>query len=286
MASRLDGKIAIVTGGSSGLGAAISALFASEGATVVVADINEPLATAPWPDKTRCAFLRCDVTREEDIRTLIAEAERRFGGLDILVNNAGANGATAPIASIEISDWEQTFALCLRSGLLGMKHALPAMKRRGGGSIINTASVAGLRPSIANVAYSVAKAGVIQLTRMAAMEFASDLIRVNAICPGVIPTPAFADHFGFKREDAPRVLPKIAEAFNAAQPWPRAGRPQDIAEMALFLASDASGYVTGQEFVVDGGLLLAPPATLDARPEGAMMRAFELAARARSGAID
>jgi NAD(P)-dependent dehydrogenase (short-subunit alcohol dehydrogenase family) len=283
MSGALQGKVAIVTGGSSGIGEEAVLVFAREGARVVNADRQSPLPRAAEVEGDRVTYQACDVTREEDIRALIARVEHDFGGLDVLFNNAGASGAPAPIGSMEVADWDATMALVLRSGMLGMKHALPAMRRRGGGSIINTASVAGARAGIGSVAYSVAKAGVIQMTRLAALEFAADNIRVNAICPGVIPTPSFGDFFGVSRSDMTRVLPRVAEIYRDAQPLKRAGRPVDIAKMALFLASDAAAFITGQDFVVDGGMLLMPPGSMELeRPGNVMDRTIQLALKLRT----
>lgn len=262
MALALKGRVAVITGGSSGLGAAAVELFSREGARVVIADLVAPAAQAA-DLAASVRFTHCDVTVEADIAAALAFAEREFGGVDVLLNNVGAAGSLAPIADLRAEDWDATMALCLRSCLLGIKHVVPYLRRRGGGSIINTASIAGMRPGISGVAYSVAKAAVIHLTRMAAVEFATDRIRVNALCPGIIPTPAVASYFGVPPEKAADFMQEVAALFGTAQPITRAGLPRDIAQTALFLASDASAFTTGQEFVIDGGMLLKGPASLE-----------------------
>lgn len=257
----LENRVAIVTGGSSGIGAASVALFLSEGAKVIIADLNE--AEAPAADSGRCRFVRCDVTSEADVAALVGQAQEIFGGLDILFNNAGAGGIQAPIADMTVDGWDAVMALNLRAAMLGIKHAAPLMRARGGGSIINTSSIAGQRTGISSVAYSVAKAANIQLTQMAAAEFASANIRINAICPGIIPAGSVGGMLGLTAEAMERLTPEIARIFGTAQPLPRAGRPEDIAQTALFLASDASQWLTGQAIAVDGGMLLKGPNTLD-----------------------
>ncbi|CAN5393036.1 glucose 1-dehydrogenase [soil metagenome] len=279
MAGALDGKVAIITGGSAGLGAASVDLFVREGAKVVIADFQieagEARATA---SDGSVAFIRCDVMQEDDIAAMVAFAKARFGGLDILFNNAGSAGTLAPVAQMDAEGWDAVMALIPRAAVLGMKHAYPLIKARGGGSIINTASIAGMRPGISNTGYSVAKAAVLQLTRMAAVEFAPDSIRVNTICPGIVPTQALGGFFGVARDRVDAMLPQVYEIFNAAQPIPRSGRPEDIARTALFLASDASSWTTGQEFVVDGGMMLMGPGSLEfTRPDGVLARTFALA---------
>jgi NAD(P)-dependent dehydrogenase (short-subunit alcohol dehydrogenase family) len=158
-----------------------------------------------------------------------------------------------------VAGWDFTMALLLRSAMLGIKHAAPVMKASGGGSIVNTSSIASFRPEIGPTAYSIAKAGINQLTRMAAIEFAPYAIRVNAICPGVIPTPSVGQAFGASREAADQLIPRIASVAAGMQPMGRAGSVRDIAEACLFLGSDAAGFITGRELVVDGGLTIKGP---------------------------
>jgi NAD(P)-dependent dehydrogenase (short-subunit alcohol dehydrogenase family) len=273
MTGRLDGKIAVITGGSSGLGAATVELFLAEGARVVVADLNEPTGGIG----ANARFARCDVTREADIAEAIGLAKRAFGGLDILFNNAGASGTMAPLGEMDANAWDATMALLPRAAMLGIKHAVPLLAERGGGSIINTASIAGMRTGISTPAYTVAKAAVLQLTRAAAMEFGPRNIRVNNICPGIIPTGSVGGYFGIPADKLDAAVPKIHDIFATAQPLPRSGRPIDIAQMALFLASDASAFATGQDFVVDGGMMLMGPGSLEVeRGDGVIQRMIAL----------
>jgi NAD(P)-dependent dehydrogenase (short-subunit alcohol dehydrogenase family) len=248
---RLDGKVAVITGAASGIGRATAIRFAGEGAAVVIADLNDEGGEAAVRDckenAGRAVFQKTDVSAEAEIKALIARAIKEFGRLDIMFNNAGLGGAVGPIDETTVENWDKSLAILLRSVFLGMKFAIPEMRKAGGGSIISTASVAGLRGGAGPHAYSAAKAAVINLTRSVALEVGKDRIRVNCICPGGINTPLINTR-----------LPggeAVAEQFLALiQPIPRAGHPQDIAAMALFLASDDSEWVTGTAMVVDGGL--------------------------------
>ncbi len=248
---RLDGKVAVITGAASGIGRATAIRFAGEGAAVVIADLNDEGGEAAVRDckenAGRAVFQKTDVSAEAEIKALIARAIKEFGRLDIMFNNAGLGGAIGPIDETTVENWDKSMAILLRSVFLGMKFAIPEMRKAGGGSIISTASVAGLRGGAGPHAYSAAKAAVINLTRSVALEVGKDRIRVNCICPGGINTPLINTR-----------LPggeAVAEQFLALiQPIPRAGHPHDIAAMALFLASDDSEWVTGTAMVVDGGL--------------------------------
>jgi NAD(P)-dependent dehydrogenase (short-subunit alcohol dehydrogenase family) len=253
---RLKGKVAVITGGASGMGRATTMRFLDEGASVVIADYNEDtgkqtLAIAAergFRDPVR--FIRTDVAKERDVAAMIDLAISDFGRLDIVFNNAGVGGALGPIWDVEVEEWDYTFDVLAKGVFLGIKHAARAMKRLGGGgSIINTASVAGLSGGGGPLVYSAAKAAVINLTRAAALQLASDRIRVNAICPGGVLTPLT------DRGD-PAAAAKRMEQF---QPWPEHGKPEHIAGAALFLASDDSAFVTGEALVVDGGLTAAGP---------------------------
>ena len=256
MAGRLDRRVAVITGGASGMGRATALRFLDEGARVVVADMNEATgketlelaAAAGHAEDIR--FIRTDVAEETDVAAMIALARDDFGRVDCVFNNAGVGGAFGSLADLEVDDWDYTFAVLVRGVFLGVKHAVRAFREQdGGGSIINTASVAGLSGGAGPVAYSAAKAAVINLTRGAAVQLAPERIRVNAICPGGIVTPLI--HRG--AADTAR------EGMKTMQPWPRAGEGEDIAGAALFLASDDSGFVTGEALVVDGGLVAAGP---------------------------
>ena len=256
MMLRLDGKVAVITGGASGIGRATSLRFLTEGARVVVADLDET-AGAETVDLAsraghaeRVRYVRADVAEESDVEATIALALRDFGRVDCVFNNAGIGGAYGSIMKTTAEDWDYTYRVLTRGVFLGIKHGARAMVGAAiEGSIINTASVGGLSGGDAPIAYSSAKAGVINMTMGAAVELARHRIRVNCICPGIIRTPL-----------AQRGLPPDPEAFlRTLQPWPDAGAPEDIAGAALFLASDDARFVTGATLVVDGGLHAAGP---------------------------
>jgi NAD(P)-dependent dehydrogenase (short-subunit alcohol dehydrogenase family) len=256
MSGRLDGKVAVITGGGSGIGRATALTFLREGATVVIGDLNEvslgetaALARGQGAGD-RLASLRADVSAERDVAALVGLAVERFGGLDCMFNNAGVGGAFGPIGETTVEEWDFTFAVLVRGVFLGMKHASHRMKTQGrGGSIINTASVAGIGGGAGPHAYSAAKAAVANLSRAVSAEMAAHRVRVNAIAPGLIKTPLATGH----REDAWERL------VRQKQPWPDLGLPQHIADAALFLASDESRFITGQVIVVDGGLTALGP---------------------------
>jgi NAD(P)-dependent dehydrogenase (short-subunit alcohol dehydrogenase family) len=248
--NQLQGKVAVITGAASGMGKAAAILFAREGAQVVLADLNsrggEDAARLATEAGARCVFQRADVSAEADVAALVKRATDEFGRLDIMFNNAGIGGAVGPLEGISVDDWDRTQAVCLRGVFLGIKHAIAPMRAVGGGSIISTASIAGIDGYPNLHAYCAAKAGVVNLTRSASIEFAADRIRVNCIAPGGVSTPIVYSGLGGDKEVAEQWLAK-------AQPLPRAGQPEDIAQAALFLASDASSFVTGHTLVVDGG---------------------------------
>ena len=254
--ARLDGKVAVVTGGASGMGAATVRRFVREGARVVVADLLEAQARALVEELGGAAtFAATDVTREEDVRAAIELALASHGRLDCIFNNAGAGGVDAPVDEIDAQGWDDTMALLVKGVFLGIKHAAPVMKRQRSGSIINTASVAGLRTGLGPLCYSAAKAAVVHLSRCAASELGGWGVRVNAICPGGIVTPIFGKAMGLSTEEAERNLEPVTEALARMQPIPRPGQPEDIASAAVYLASDESGFVSGHALVVDGGLV-------------------------------
>ncbi len=243
---KLDGKVAIITGGASGMGRATSLLFAKEGAAVVLADVQDgqPVVDEIAQAGGRAKFVRTDVSNASDVQALVQAAVEAFGGLHILHANAGIGGEMAPIHMSSEETWDKVIAINLKGPYLCMKYAIPAILKSGGGSIICTASVGGIVASPFTGAYSSSKGGVIQLVRTAALELAQQGIRVNAICPGVTDTPLAA---GLKN------MPAIAEQMLAATPMARLAQPEEIAKMALFLASDDSSYSTGAYFLVDGG---------------------------------
>lgn len=253
---RLAGKVAVITGGASGMGRATVLRFLDEGANVVVADFNaatgaETLALAKAAGHTDSVrFIKTDVAREDDIVAMFAFAEQAFGRLDIVFNNAGVGGAIGPLTETTVEAFDYTFNVLTKSVFLGMKHAARILQRQGdGGSIINTASIAGLSGDCGPMIYSAAKAAVISLTQSAAVELAPDFIRVNAICPGFISTPLAT---GGK-------VAEVEAAFAKAQPWPEIGRGEHIAGAALFLATDDARFVTGESLIVDGGMTAAGP---------------------------
>ncbi len=274
MSGRLQNKVALITGGCSGIGLATTELFIREGAKVVVADMQDEKGVAlERRFSGDLAYIHCDVTRETDIAAAVALAGSGFGGLDILFNNAGTGGERAALVDMPIDGWDATHALLLRAPMLGMKHAVPLMQARGGGSIINTASIAGLEAGW-GLAYGVAKAGVIHLTKLAAAEVAIHNIRVNAICPGVILTPIFGVAMGHSRPVADQMIGRHVQAAAEMQPIRRAGAPEDVAKAALYFASDDSSFCTGGYQLVDGGILVGPRASWNTEEPSKIMAAF------------
>jgi NAD(P)-dependent dehydrogenase (short-subunit alcohol dehydrogenase family) len=252
----LKDKVALITGGASGIGEGTVRLFVREGASVVIADILDDQGKRLAAELgARVAYVHTDVSQEPDVQSAVAETVRRYGRLDCMFNNAGLGGVGGRVEAIDIAGFDQTIAVLLRGVLLGMKHAAPVMKRQGRGSIISTASVAGLQAGYGGHAYSAAKAAVIQLTRTVAMELGESGVRVNCICPGGIATPIFGKAVGLPADAADRTVPLMQQVLAAAQPLHRAGLPQDIAHAALWLASDEASFVNGHALVVDGGLV-------------------------------
>lgn len=251
---RFAGKRAVVTGGASGIGRATAFRLAEEGAAVLVGDIDEEggRALANGSDG-RIAFRRCDVTDAGEIEALMAAADAE-GGLDLLFNNAGSGGAREGVGEVSPDDWDRTMALLLRSVALGTRYAAPLIAKRGGGAIVNTASVAALASGFAPTAYSTAKAGVLHLTRLSAADLARHGIRVNAVLPGFITTNIFTRHFELTGEARERANEVIAAVAAEAQPIRRAGRPEDIAAAVCFLMSQDASFVTGTSLLVDGGM--------------------------------
>ena len=253
--SRLANKVALITGGASGIGEGTVRLFVREGASVVIADIvDDNGARLAGELGARAAYVHTDVSREADVQGAVAETVRRFGRLDCIFNNAGFGGVGGRVEAIDIAGFDQTIGVLLRGVLLGMKHAAPVMKRQGGGSIISTASVAGLTAGFGPHVYSAAKAAVIQLTKTVAMELGEHNIRVNCICPGAIATPIFGKGLGMSAEQAEAIVPQMKGILQNVQPIKRSGLPDDIAQAVLWLASDDATFVNGHALVVDGGL--------------------------------
>jgi NAD(P)-dependent dehydrogenase (short-subunit alcohol dehydrogenase family) len=252
---RLADKVAVITGGASGIGRATVELFVEEGARVVIADIQDEAGRQLQQRLgDRTLYLRTDVTREADVAALMAHAVAEFGGLDCVFNNAGAPGARYSIETMPVEAFDRTIAVHLRGVFLGMKHAAPIMRRQGSGSIISSGSIAGLRAGFGTHEYGAAKAGIIHLTKSVASELSEHNVRVNCICPGYIPTGILGASVGIFGAEADALAERIANDVPKAQPIPRAGTARDIAYAALWLASDESSFVTGDVLVVDGGV--------------------------------
>lgn len=277
MNTRLEGKVAVITGGASGMGLAAVERFVAEGAQVVFCDLpaeSAPDLEARLGDAARLHHLRrprggandgeavaerlgssvrfvpADVTDPEALERVVDTAVETFGGLDVMYNNAGVGGGEGSIVDCPEALFDRTIAVDLKAVWWGIKLAAPHLIARGGGSIITTASISGLVGMPGQGAYGAAKGGVLQLTRVAAMELASHFVRVNAICPGGVVTPIIYDSGFF---DAPLDPDAVRSGMASAHPIPRACEPEDIAGAALWLASDDSSFVTGQSIVVDGG---------------------------------
>jgi len=247
---KLDEKVAIVTGAASGIGKATARLFSVEGAKVVVADWDEEAGAAVAAELRRegghAIFVQADVSRSEDMQRMVQAALNEFGRIDILINNAGIEGQQAQTADATEENWDHVMEVNLKSVFLGMKYVIPQMLAQGGGAIVNNASVAGLVGFAGSPAYCASKGGIIQLTRVTALEYAARSIRVNCVCPGVILTP-MVERVAMTQE--------VMQALVGMEPVGRLGRPEEIASAILFLASDEASYVTGAILPVDGGLV-------------------------------
>jgi NAD(P)-dependent dehydrogenase (short-subunit alcohol dehydrogenase family) len=252
---RLDGRVAVITGGSSGIGAGTVRRFVAEGCRVLIADVQREAGEVLAKELgDQACFQSCDVTQEEEIATAVDEAVRRFGRLDVMFNNAGIIGATGPVARSVTADVDLTFAVILRGTFLGMKHAARVMEPNRSGVILSTSSPAGLVGGMGAHAYSAAKAGVIGLTQSVAAELRPKGIRVNAIVPGAVVSAMTADIV----VGDPGDLEGATAALQATALMSRPGLPEDIAAGALYLASDDAAFVTASTLVVDGGLTWAP----------------------------
>ena len=249
----LDGKVAIVTGGSSGIGERIVELFVEQGAKVVVAARRQEEGTA-LEKRLGIRFIRTDVANESDVKTMVDQTVKWFGRVDCLVNNAGVPSPMVSITEIDVPTIDQLLAVNVRGVLLGIKHVAPVMLAQKAGSIINIGSIAGLRGGASGHIYSATKAAVQSITRSAGAELGEKGIRVNTISPGAIVTGIFAKNAGVEVSKADRLTDVIKGAFASLQPIPRAGIPEDIAQAAVFLASDGSSFINCQDIVVDGGM--------------------------------
>lgn len=252
---KFDKKAGVVTGSGSGIGKATAMEFAKRGGAVVVADINEETASSVAREITRlggkAVAIGADVTREADVDAMLSLATKNFGRLDFLHNNAFGlppapenEQAVTRVADVPDSVWDKTIDVGLSAVFRTIKKAIPIMKAQGGGAIVNTASISGLYADYGIVAYNAAKAGIINLTRVVAVEYASDGIRCNCVCPGAIHTPLLEQSL---------INPRIKEGFLRAIPLGRLGLPQEMANVVLFLGSDLASFVTGSAFVADGG---------------------------------
>ena len=249
--AELNGKVALITGGASGIGERSVRLFVEEGARVVIADMQVARGQALADELGESAiFSKVEVRQEEEIKAAVELAVSTWGTLDCIFNNAGFGGVLGPVEDTPVDEFDMTFAVLVRGVFLGMKYAAPIMKKQGAGSIINTGSIAGLQAGYSPHAYAGAKAAVIHMSKSVAMELGEHNVRVNAICPGLIATPLSANTVGKSDE----LVDRVKTSFSKSQAIPRSGIPDDIAQMACWLASDRSSFVTGQAMAVDGGL--------------------------------
>jgi len=247
--ARLEGKVALISGGARGMGASEARLFAAEGAAVVIGDIleteGEATAASIRAAGGRCDYCRLDVTRESDWQAALAAAVSRYGKLDVLVNNAGIGSSSFKIHEEPVDLWERTIDVNLKGVFLGTRTAIPAMQAAGGGSIINISSQLGIvAAEYSGAAYQTSKGGVRIFTKTAALQYASDGIRVNSVHPG----PIVTDMTRARRSDPDRLAMMLSRI-----PMGRYGEPEEVANAVLYLASDESSFVTGSEVVVDGG---------------------------------
>jgi NAD(P)-dependent dehydrogenase (short-subunit alcohol dehydrogenase family) len=251
MAGRLDGKVALVTGGSSGIGQATAQIFAREGAKVVVADVlvaggeeTVRLIKAAGGD---AIFVKTDVSRPAEVEAMVKRAVDIYGRLDCAFNNAGIEGALQPTSEYDEAMWDRVISINLKGVWLCMKYEIPQMLKQGSGAIVNTASAAGLVGVQGLSAYTAAKHGVNGLTKTAALEYAKSGIRINSVCPGGVDTPMVRRVFGNN--------PQFAEAAAAVEPVGRLAQPAEIGEAVVWLCSEAASFVTGLPMAVDGGMV-------------------------------
>jgi NAD(P)-dependent dehydrogenase (short-subunit alcohol dehydrogenase family) len=256
MGKRLEDKVAVITGGTSGIGERTAEIFVEQGASVVIAGRSSEKGDALSHRLGEHAiFARTDVTRESDVENMINLSVKRFGRIDCLFNNAGAPGPIGAIEEIALADVNAAMSLLFGAVFLGMKYVAPIMKEQGGGCIINNASIAGIRVGFGPTIYSAAKAAVIQLTKCTAMELAPFGVRVNSISPGGIATPIIGKALGLETKDADRSVDALISYLKERLPLQRSGLPDDIAYGALYLASEEGSFVTGHDLVIDSGII-------------------------------
>jgi NAD(P)-dependent dehydrogenase (short-subunit alcohol dehydrogenase family) len=248
----LNGKVAIVTGGTSGIGEAIAARFVEEGAKVVVAARRRQEGAA-LEKRLNIRFVPTDVANEADVKAMIEQTITWFGRIDCLVNNAALSAPMVSITEIDAAVIDQLLAVNVRGVLLGIKHVSPVMLAQRSGSIINIGSMAGIRGGVSGHIYSATKGAVLALSRSAGAELGEKGVRVNCLSPGAIVTGIFAKAAGVEDSKADKLTEQVERAFASVQTIPRAGLPGDIAQAAVFLAGDGSGFINGQDIVVDGG---------------------------------
>jgi NAD(P)-dependent dehydrogenase (short-subunit alcohol dehydrogenase family) len=246
MAGRLEGKACVITGGASGMGKAMAQIFAAEGAKLILADISGKQDEVAASVNTEAYGIRCDVSNEDDVKAMIAMAEDKFGRLDVLCNNAGFGGPMAPLHQQSVETWDRVHATNIKGAFLGIKHGVISMMKTGGGSIVNTTSASGVVGWKHHSVYGAAKAGVNQLTKTAALDYSDKNIRINAVAPGTMWT-------GLVEASKEHAAPPSDYPVLAGIPMGRWGLAQDIANAALFLASDEAAYITGVILPVDGG---------------------------------
>ena len=253
--TQLEGKIAVITGGASGIGEGTVRKFIESGARVVISDVQDARGEKLAEELgSNASFYHTDVGQEEEVRAAVGYAVQKWGRLDVMFNNAGFGGVSGSILDTDMAAYDTTMAVLLRGVVLGMKHAGRVMKEQGSGSIISTSSVAGVGIGYGPHVYSAAKAAIIHLTKSVANELGESGVRVNAICPGGIATPIFGQGMGLSPEQADRTVDLMRVRLAQGQPIKRSGLPEDIANAAAWLASDEASFVSGHALVVDGAL--------------------------------